>query len=165
MKITPRDDGQYEVGGLTFSSEEAAKLFADSRSSKTRSAPVEGIVAPDWKKGASYVALAALMAYGVSSCFGPAKTPAEPFGSSESGALSVCQSALKAVSRDPETAEVPCVANQGSGSEFYFAWGISTKPVRMKNGFGALLSTGASCTVNKQTGKITGLTLDGKTVM
>jgi hypothetical protein len=60
---------------------------------------------------------------------------------------------------------VPYVNDQGGGGEFYFAWGASTKPVRMKNGFGALLESGASCTVNKQTGQITSLTLNGKSVM
>lgn len=165
MNITPRDDGQYEVGGLTFSSEEAAKLFVDSRSAKTRSAPVEGIEAPDWKKGASYLALGALMLYGLSSCLEAGNKPSAPIGSSESGALTLCQSALQRVSLDPATAEVPYVDDMGKGGEFYFAWGASTKPVRMKNGMGTMRAAGASCTVNKQTGKITSLTLDGKTVM
>ncbi len=75
--------------------------------------------------------------------------------------LTTCQYALKAMSKDPESAEVPYVDNFGSGNEFYFAWGASTKPVRMKNSFGAMLSGGASCIVDKTSGRITSISLNG----
>lgn len=86
-------------------------------------------------------------------------------GVSQSMALASCQYALKALSIDPASAEVPYVNNFGSANEFYFAWGASTKPVRMKNSFGTILSVGASCIVDGSSGKITSLTLDGKTML
>lgn len=80
-------------------------------------------------------------------------------------ALWLCVSALKRVSRDPEKAEVPYVANQGSGGEFRFIWGANTKMARMRNGFGLEVATTASCTVNAAQKKITSLTLDGKQIL
>jgi hypothetical protein len=94
-----------------------------------------------------------------------AKSTASSQGMSQIEALGKCQHVLKALSKDPSSAEVPYVDDFGSGNEFYFAWGASSKPVRMKNSYGAMLSAGASCTVNKTTGQITSMTLEGKTVL
>lgn len=96
----------------------------------------------------------------------PKKAPstAAPTEMSFAQALTKCQYAIKDMSKDPESAEVPYVEDFGSGNEYYFAWGAQTKPVRMTNSFGAMLSAGASCTVNKSTGKIAAISLDGKSV-
>lgn len=80
-------------------------------------------------------------------------------------ALTMCQLTIKQLARDPETAEVPYVNNFGSGDEFYFAWGRSTKFARMRNGLGLEVPVSASCVVDGKQRKITGLTLDGKTVI
>lgn len=76
-------------------------------------------------------------------------------------ALAMCQSALKRASKDPEKAEVPYVANQGSGDRARFVWGPDTKMARMRNGFGLEVATSAACSVTLSTKQITSLTLDG----
>ena len=75
----------------------------------------------------------------------------------------ICQQAIKYVSKDPDNAEIPYVQNFGSGDEYYFAWGRDTKHLRLKNGLGLDVAASASCIVNK--GKITQLTIDGKTII
>lgn len=80
-------------------------------------------------------------------------------------ALTMCQFALKKASRDPEKAEVPYVANQGSGDNYHFTWGASTKMARMRNGLGMEVATTASCTVSGTQKRITSLVLDGNTLM
>lgn len=80
-------------------------------------------------------------------------------------ALFMCQQALKMVSRDPEKANIPYVADHGSGNEAYFAWGASTKMARMRNGLGLEVAASASCTVDKTEKRITTLTLNGKSIL
>lgn len=112
-----------------------------------------------------FICIAFCAILGLADCNGrKASTSSGSEGVSQSMALARCQIALKAMSRDPESAEVPYVNNFGGVNEFYFAWGASTKPVRMKNGFGAILSAGASCIVDRTSGEITSITLDGKTM-
>ncbi len=82
-----------------------------------------------------------------------------------SDALTMCQMTLKRASRDPEKAEVPYVPNSGSGDEYYFAWGASTKMARMRNGLGLEVAASASCIVSKSQKRITSLTLNGETLI
>lgn len=77
----------------------------------------------------------------------------------------MCQMALKKISRDPEKAEIPVVQNFGSETEFYFAWGSSTKMVRMRNGLGLEVAGSASCVVDKATKRFTSLTLNGESIL
>lgn len=94
---------------------------------------------------------------------GPGSESPAAFGWND--ALSMCQFALKRASRDPEKADVPYVENQGSGDNFYFIWGASTKMARMRNGFGLEVATTASCTVSATQKRITSLILDGKAII
>ena len=87
----------------------------------------------------------------------------EKFGHAQ--ALTMCQMTLKKVSRDPEKAEIPYVPNYGSETEFYYAWGASTKMARMRNGLGLEVAASASCIVDKATKRITTLTLNGETLI
>lgn len=93
---------------------------------------------------------------------GKSSAPAE-FG--WNAALTMCQSTLRKVSRDPDNADVPYVPDHGSGDEFYFAWGASTKMARMRNGLGLEVPASASCIVSKSQKRITSLTLNGKTII
>ncbi|WP_200374818.1 hypothetical protein [Thiocystis violacea] len=86
----------------------------------------------------------------------------KPFG--EIHALELCQFAIRQMARDPETAKIPPVRNFGRGGEFYFAWGASTKFVRMKNGLGLEVPASASCIVDGANHQITSLTINGKSV-
>lgn len=107
-----------------------------------------------------------LMIFVATSCVSGDGTSAKPKNLGSSEALTMCQYALKKVSRDPEKASVPYVPDQGSGSEFYFAWGQSTKMTRMQNGLGIEVAATASCIVSKSEKRITtSLTLDGKTIL
>lgn len=80
-------------------------------------------------------------------------------------ALTLCQMTLKQFARDPGKAEIPYVQNFGSGSEFQFAWGASTKHLRLRNGLGLDVAATASCTVDRNTRRITTLTLNGQTLI
>jgi DNA-directed RNA polymerase subunit RPC12/RpoP len=80
-------------------------------------------------------------------------------------ALVMCQHALKRISRDPEKANVPYVENKGTGDNYLFVWGPSTKMARMRNGLGLEVATSASCRVSHSEKRITALILDGKEVL
>lgn len=80
-------------------------------------------------------------------------------------ALLLCQKAFRQISRDPENAKVPYVKDQGRGSESYFAWGASTKMMRMRNGLGLEVATTGSCIVDRTKHQITSLTVDGKSAL
>ena len=90
-------------------------------------------------------------------------TSAPGFGSTD--ALTMCQMAFKRISNDPDKASIPYVPDQRTGLESYFAWGASTKMMRMRNGLGLDVAVSGSCIVNHRTRKITNLTLDGKTII
>jgi len=80
-------------------------------------------------------------------------------------ALLLCQQVLANASRDPGSASIPYVPNAGSGNQYYFAWGNSTTHAHMKNGLGIDVPVSASCFVDGNTNRITGLTLNGETLI
>lgn len=94
----------------------------------------------------------------------PAK-PAAPAAMKSIDALFMCQKAFKLIAKDPEKANIPYVPDMGSGSESYFAWGGSTKMMRMRNGLGLEVATSGSCIVDRNARRITSLTLDGKSIL
>ena len=95
----------------------------------------------------------------------PASPQADSSGVSIGAAQVTCELAIKRLSLDPETAEVPFVNGADISGEFSFSWGASTKNIRMRNGLGLDVPASASCSVNKQTGMITFLTLNGETII
>lgn len=120
--------------------------------------------APVWLQ----VIIGLLLAYIIVSCAtggdkGAASTNSPSFGWND--ALTMCQFALKKASRDPENADVPYVENKGSGDNYYFIWGATTKMARMRNGFGLEVATTASCTVSGTQKRITSLILDGQAII
>ncbi len=95
------------------------------------------------------------------SCMGKSSTDG---GMKDFQALALCQEQIKSASLDRASAEVPYVENMGTGGEFYFAWGAQTKPARLRNGAGLDATASASCIVNRATGQVTQLTLNGITI-
>ena len=92
--------------------------------------------------------------------------PAAPVGISESDARLACMRAFQQIAKDPDKASIPYVPNMGDGrTEHFFAWGASTKHLRMRNGLGLDVAATGSCIVNIQQRKITGLTLNGETFL
>lgn len=84
----------------------------------------------------------------------------------EAAAFGLCRDAIRAVAKDPDRAEIPVVGNASSGgAEFYFAWGVSTQHLRLRNGLGLEVPASGSCIVNASTKTVTSLTLNGKTVI
>lgn len=154
-QITQTSDG-WIYNGHTFQSKEAAELFARSR---TEAAVVrEDVPAIDWVKWGTFLVLLALLVLGYRSCSGNSDPTTM--------ALSQCQELIRLSSRDPSTTKVPYTedANKGKGSEAYFAWSPSTTPVSARNGFGLSVNVGASCIVDRASGKITSASLDGATI-
>lgn len=152
--ITQTPDG-WIYNGQTFQSKEAAELFAKSR---TEAGVVRDDALPiDWAKWGTFVVLLALVVWGYRSCSG---------GDFKLSPLGQCQELIKASSRDPSTTKVPYTedANKGKGSEAYFAWSPSTTPVSARNGLGLSVNVGASCIVDRASGKITSASLDGATI-
>jgi hypothetical protein len=122
--------------------------------------------APKWVQAAVII----FGSYLVFSCVSGGGSSSKSSGSSQPSfghvdALTMCQMALKRSSRDPDKAEVPYVNNQGSGNEFYYAWGPGTKVVRMRNGLGLEVAASASCIVDGSTKRITSLTLNGESII
>jgi len=125
--------------------------------------------APKWVQ----VAVIIIGSYMVFSCVsggGSSGSSSKSSGSTQSSfghveALTMCQMALQRSSRDPDNAKVPYVENQGSSSEFYYAWGPSTKVVRMRNGLGLEVAATASCIVDGSAKRIKSLTLNGETII
>lgn len=156
MNITPRDDGRFEAGNRIFQTEAEAKAFADGAS--TGDPPAKDgkgkSKTPMW---ANLLALL-VVGYVAVSCFGGSGKPpasASTTGATYDEALQRCQSRLSMANGALQN--VPRTHNRGTGGEFFFLW-ENANP-------GGNPPVEASCTVNKQTGKITSLTLDGKSVI
>lgn len=157
--------------GLTFASPEARALYLESR--RPSPPPSQSNSEPPPKKGKTYPLWVQVVVGGIGGLFfmswlggGSGGSSSNTSGQiSQLDAIFLCQTALKAASRDPERADVPYVEGKLSGNEYYFAWGNSTRPVRMRNGFGIEVAAGASCFVDRNSRKVTGLTLDGKSIL
>lgn len=94
---------------------------------------------------------------------GVAVPAADPL--SDLQALAMCQNAIVGAAKDPENADVPYVSPSVRGDEFLFSWGASTKMAKLRNGLGIDAATSASCIVNTKTRRITGLTINGQTIL
>jgi hypothetical protein len=80
-------------------------------------------------------------------------------------ALVICQSAMTKSSRDPGTANIPPVPNQGKGNAYHFSWGVNTEYARMRNGFGLEVPVTADCVVDARNQTIALLQVDGDTII
>lgn len=109
--------------------------------------------------GAVVIAIFTLI---VASCISKDGDEEKAFSSAD--ALLMCQMAFKKMALDPDKADVPYVKDFGKGGESYFAWGASTKMMRMRNGLGMDVATSGACFVDHATRRITGMTLNGKDV-
>ena len=85
-----------------------------------------------------------------------------PVGFTQGAALTLCESAIRLISKDPEKAEIPYVDDLGDATAYYFAWGHATKMLRLRNGLGLEVAATGSCVVNKSAQRIVSLTLNGK---
>lgn len=84
----------------------------------------------------------------------------------EAAAFGLCRDAIRAVSKDPDKAEIPVINNASpGGTEFYFAWGQSTQQLRLRNGLGIDVPASASCVVNAASRSVTSLSLNDKTLI
>ena len=111
--------------------------------------------------GGAFLAACVALAVAVS----PGKKPTSSNDLTEGDALYLCAQAYRRLARDPDNVVVPTVPDHGSGTESYFAWGASTKTMRMRNGLGLDVATSGSCIVDRRARLITALTLDGKTLI
>lgn len=125
---------------------------------------------PLWAKTVAIIVISpitALLAFFVTSCTGGSGSPMGGNSSGElpqSEALMMCQYAIKGSMIGSSNTDVPYVDNNGSGNEFYFAWGASTKAIRTRNGLGLEVPASASCIVDKKARIISQLTVNGKTI-
>lgn len=176
VEITKQTDGRWRYGSMLFTSEDDAKAYEarwrQAKASRAAATTSSSVDTPAPQAGAAKIdtgiakmilvtGVLILCAFVLFSCV--SRKPKEDFSSS--AALAICQTALKQVSRDPEKAEIPYVPNHGTGGEFYYAWGASTKMARMRNGLGLEVAASASCIVDKTTKRITSLTLNGENLI
>lgn len=152
--VTSGPDGPDIAGENTCQGEaEGTPQFHSSQGAGTRT---------EWLSWATAVVVVGVI---VNACMPSSMAPSSSAQIySSTTALTVCQMALKQASRDPETADIPYVADQGSGNTYHFAWGAHTAMTRVRNDSGLEVSTQASCTVDKSRGRITSLALDGKSI-
>jgi ribosomal protein L28 len=80
-------------------------------------------------------------------------------------ALTMCQAAMKSLSKDPETANIPYVEQTFIKGEYLISWGQSTKFMRMRNGFGMEIPVSGYCIVSGSPQKIIQLSFDGKSII
>lgn len=99
------------------------------------------------------------MACGLSAC------SSKPHEFDKMDAIMMCRDAITARARDPDKVEIPTVDDFGNSHEYYFAWGASSKRIRMRNGLGMEMPVTASCIVNRKTKRITSLTINGETLI
>jgi hypothetical protein len=90
-------------------------------------------------------------------------TPIAEPALSDIEALTFCQETIRSQSLNPSNAEIPYSKNSGSRGEYSFSWPTASG-LLLQNAFGAMISSSASCSVNKQTGRITLLTINGKKI-
>lgn len=106
-----------------------------------------------------------LVVCGLSGLMGCSGESSEPRAFSWNDALYLCQSAIKQISVDPDSVDIPYVKNMGTGDEYYFAWGLSTKHIRMNNRIGLDVPVSAMCIVDGNLKKIIALSLNGKSII
>lgn len=70
-----------------------------------------------------------------------------------------CKQAILAVAKNPSAAKVPL----GAGSDGYLSWPHG-HGLRLQNDMGALIDSTASCFTD-ESGKVTGLSINGETIM
>ncbi len=80
-------------------------------------------------------------------------------------AITMCQSALKKTSPDPEKVSIPLVGNIGNETEFRFSWDATTQMIHVRNQFGDNEAVSASCTVDKPTKRVITLTLGSRSII
>lgn len=160
MNIIPRSDGRFEVGDRIFSTEAEAKAYAEGAAGAsvaaepTTAKPSRTL--PLWLQ----IVVGLAGAYLVFSCTSGAGDKAPGASAVTEGvgydeALQRCKSRISMANGALQN--VPRTHNRGTGGEYFFFW-ENANP-------GGSPPVEASCNVNKQTGKITNLILNGKSVM
>ncbi len=100
-----------------------------------------------------------VMAGGLAAC------SSKPHEFDKVDAIMMCRDAITAQARDPDKVDIPTVDDFGNSHEYYFAWGASSKRIRMRNGLGMEVPVTASCIVNRKSKRITSLTINGETLI
>ena len=88
--------------------------------------------------------------------------PATP--STETVARATCRQAVRQMAKNPSSAEVPYAKDIGNGQMHRFAWRRG-EGLTMMNAFGAKLDTFASCTTSADGTRVTGLVINGTSVL
>jgi hypothetical protein len=101
----------------------------------------------------------------VTQCSGSGNMANKTESNNAVAALTMCQAAMKSLSRDPETAVVPYVEQKLIKGQYLIAWGQSTKFMRMRNGFGMEIPVSGYCIVSGSPQKIIQLSFDGKSII
>jgi len=79
--------------------------------------------------------------------------------------MAMCMRAIQLASKDPERVQIPWVDPRMGGDDFHFAWGHSTRMLRMRNGLGLEVAASGSCTVSRARKTVTSLTIDGQRLL
>lgn len=79
-------------------------------------------------------------------------------------ARDTCRTMLRALAKNPTSAEIPYARDIGSGGTHQFVWHRGDG-LTMMNAFGANLDTSASCTTNAAGTEITALVVNDETVL
>jgi|SRR5690606_9512414 len=110
-----------------------------------------------WRAGLVLTVAMIAALIGIKSCMGSGPYAAD--------ALSMCRQAIKAASANPSAAKIPSANNIGpEGGEFRFSWPHGSG-LQLQNGYGAMIDTGATCSVSADGKRITFLFLNDEVLI
>ncbi|WP_180188109.1 hypothetical protein [Achromobacter insuavis] len=83
--------------------------------------------------------------------------------SRETDAITACQLALRGAAMNPSQAKIPYRKPTESGGSYLVSWPLGAG-LQLQNGFGALIDASAACDYSVSLGRVTALTVNGKSV-
>lgn len=84
--------------------------------------------------------------------------------SGDADAITACQLAVRGVATNPSSANIPYRKPLESGGAYLVSWPVGAG-LQLQNSLGALIDASASCIYNVSVGRVTALSVNGKSVL
>lgn len=93
-----------------------------------------------------------------------AQSQAAAAGIDAASAFVICENAIRSASVNPSTAVVPHARAIDNGQSWRYVW-LRDAGMQLQNGFGAMVGAAGACSVDKASGRITQLYVNGETLI